>query len=59
MKITKQTVIMFEEERIRFGVEVALKNFQWLIANELLKGSGVAGVKTTYRRERPALAAAA
>lgn len=50
MKHTAQTVRWFEDEQKRFGTGTALKNFQFTLADELLRGIGVRQVSVKYQR---------
>ena len=47
MKITKSIIDQFEHERLYFGTEVALSNFQWQLAAGLLKDIGITAIKTS------------
>jgi hypothetical protein len=46
MKLTKKNIKFFEAEQKRWGTEVALYNWVWLIACDLLHDVGVTDIKT-------------
>lgn len=49
MKLTKKNVKWFEKEQKTYGTEVALHNWVWLIAVELLEDLGISKVVTTSK----------
>jgi hypothetical protein len=50
MKLTKDVVIAFEEDQKQNGTEIALQNYTFLLADELLKNAGVRKTHVTWRK---------
>lgn len=40
MKITKNLIALFEQEQRQYGTKVALQNFLWVVAQQILKDLG-------------------
>lgn len=51
MKLTEEKVEEYRHQVQEFGMEVALSNFQYEIASELMHDIGVGSIKTKYRKD--------
>jgi len=49
MKVSKGTVLQFEQEQKDFGTKVALENILILVCGQLLRDVGVQGYKLKYK----------
>lgn len=56
MKLTKATIKHFENDQKDSGTKVALHNFAFNIAADILHGVGVKNIKVTHHRPKKSLA---
>jgi len=53
MKPLRQaTIVQFEREQAEHGTRVALENFLWGLAADLMRAAGVTRIRTTYAKAK-------
>jgi hypothetical protein len=50
MQLTQQIVRLFEQDQANYGTTVAISNLLFLVASDILRGTGVTGL--TVRRNK-------